>query len=54
MKTELIEIENKIKQIKIEMREAESLDELTNLAIRLKGWENNLISLKEKEENLPD
>lgn len=40
------EIKEKINQIKIQLREAESLDELTNLAIRLKGWESELAKIE--------
>ena len=40
-----LEIQNKINEIKIQLREAESLDELTNLAMRLKGWESELAKI---------
>lgn len=36
------QIQNKINEIKAQLGEAESMDELTNLAIRLKGWESEL------------
>jgi len=41
-----LDIKNKIKQIKTQMREAESWDELANLAIRLKGWQSELAKKK--------
>jgi hypothetical protein len=36
------EIQDKINEIKAQLREAESIDELANLAMRLKGWESEL------------
>ena len=39
------EIHDKINEIKAQLREAESLDELTNLAMRLKGWESELAKI---------
>jgi len=39
------QIQEKINEIKIQLREAESLDELTNLAMRLKGWESELAKI---------
>ena len=42
------EIQDKINEIKAQLREAESIDELTNLAIRLKGWESELYTMKNK------
>lgn len=43
-----LEIQNKINEIKIQLREAESLDELANLAMRLKGWESELAKINQK------
>jgi len=40
------EIKEKINEIKTQLREAESLDELTNLAMRLKGWESKLAKIE--------
>lgn len=40
------EIQDKINEIKAQLREAESIDELTNLAIRLKGWEWELAKIE--------
>ena len=42
------QIQEKINEIKIQLREAESLDELTNLAMRLKGWESELAKINQK------
>jgi hypothetical protein len=42
------QIQEKINEIKIQLREAESLDELTNLAMRLKGWESELAKITAK------
>ena len=39
------QIQEKINEIKSQLREAESLDELTNLALRLKGWESELAKI---------
>lgn len=36
------QIQNKINEIKAQLREAESMDELANLSLRLKGWESEL------------
>lgn len=41
-----LEIQNKINEIKIQMRESESWDELANLAMRLKGWESELAKIE--------
>jgi len=43
-----IQIQNKISEIKIQMRESESWDELANLALRLKGWESELVKINQK------
>jgi len=40
------QIQEKINEIKTQLREAESLDELTNLAMRLKGWESELAKIE--------
>jgi ppGpp synthetase/RelA/SpoT-type nucleotidyltranferase len=42
------EIQDKINEIKAQLREAESIDELTNLAMRLKGWESQLAKINVK------
>lgn len=39
------QIQEKINEIKAQLREAESIDELTNLAMRLKGWESELAKI---------
>ena len=36
------QIKEKINEIKAQLREAESMDEITNLSLRLKGWESEL------------
>ena len=36
------QIQNKINEIKAQLREAESMDELANLSLRLKAWESEL------------
>ena len=40
------EIKENINEIKIQLREADSLDELANLAMRLKGWESELAKIE--------
>jgi hypothetical protein len=40
------QIQEKINEIKAQLREAESIDELTNLALRLKGWESELAKIE--------
>ena len=39
------QIQEKINEIKAQLREAEPIDELTNLAMRLKGWESELAKI---------
>lgn len=39
------EIHDKINEIKAQLREADCLVKLTNLAIRLKGWESELAKI---------
>lgn len=40
------QIQDKINEIKTQMRESESWDELANLALRLKGWESELAKIE--------
>ena len=40
------QIQEKINEIKIQLREAESWDQLANLAMRLKGWQSELAKIE--------